>query len=225
MNLNKRKPAIRPSSNERLLAERNVERGGRPSILDNQKIEPRMRHRLQEIQQEGARIEQRAQQVARESLRRRTALAASAGEHPLGVRLLEGGVVLAAGLSLMIRNGFGQIAGLIRDGRDRVSGLTRRRPRPWEIEEQPVEEPEEEMWHREEGGSHGGSVRVIGLTGVGDAGTTGSMQTALQSPLRQEVERTKVQRLDAEEQDLPEEHLEDQLGALRARLTSLSRPG
>ncbi|GAB0057778.1 hypothetical protein SIID45300_02110 [Candidatus Magnetaquicoccaceae bacterium FCR-1] len=220
MNLNKRKPGCRSTSNERLLAER----AGRPSILDNQKIEPRQRVRLHEIRQEGARIEQRAQQqAARETQKRRSALAASAGEHPFGVRLLEGGIVLAAGITLMFRNGMDHVADWIRDGRDMMVGLTRRRPRPWELEET-LEEQEESVWHRDDGDEHGGSVRLIGQTGHDPSLDAISETAGVQSPLRPEVERTKVQRLDAEEEGLPDDHLEDQIGALRARLSTLSRP-
>ncbi|MBF0165357.1 MAG: hypothetical protein HQM01_12815 [Magnetococcales bacterium] len=224
MNLNKRKPGFRLASNERLPAERIVERSGRRSILDNQKIEPRQRVRLNEVRQEGARIEQRAQQVARETQKRRTtALAASAGEHPFGVRLLEGGVVLAAGITSMFRDGMDHVVGWIRNGREMVVGMTRRRPRPWELEET-VEELEESVWHRDEGGEHGGSVRLIGRAEHDEPVEIASGATGLQSPLRPEVERTKVQRLDAEEEGLPDDHLEDQIGALRARLSTLSRP-
>ncbi len=227
MNLNKRKLGARWNGLERV-TERSVERVGRPSILDNQKIERKSPGRLQNIQPETGRTERST--VMRESVRRRPTVATN----PFGVRLLEEGVVLAAGLSLILKNGIGHIAGWIRDGREKVSGFGSG-PRPWDHEaldarpwdpEEPVEEGDEPIWRGEMETMDAMPVRMIGRAIPRDSfQEEESDDASLESPLRQEVERNKVQKLDAEEDGLPDELLEDQAGALRARLTDASRLG
>ncbi|MBF0340125.1 MAG: hypothetical protein HQL95_04075 [Magnetococcales bacterium] len=221
MNLNRRKIAGRGNTLERITVERSGERKGRSSVLANQKIEPRTRGRLQEIRME---IPRERSPASREPVVRRRA-ASTGNAHPLGVRLLEGGVVLAAGLSMFVKNGIGQITGWIREGRDLVSGVGGSGSRPWEREEVEEQEREEGIWHGEEESDNSAHLRVIGrpegLTGLEE----GHVSPIQESPLRAEVERTKVQRLDAEEEGLPDEQLEDQAGALRARVTDALRQG
>ncbi|MBF0614018.1 MAG: hypothetical protein HQL92_02565 [Magnetococcales bacterium] len=219
MHANKRKSATRW-----VTAERTHSRFGRPSILENQKVQPRTRNRLQEILPEANRME-RAASVARENGRRRAA-AASSHTHPFGVRLLEEGVVLAAGLSMMFRNSFEQIVTWFRESRDKLWKPADKTPYAWEPE--PLEEPrdtlEEEVWD--------GDRDLHMLDEFDDAHPPEPQPMAsakpswfdfLKSPLRRDVEQHKVYSLDVEEQDLPDEELEDQAGALRTRLGGASR--
>ncbi|MBF0627677.1 MAG: hypothetical protein HQL91_05580 [Magnetococcales bacterium] len=211
MNLNKRKSGMRWAS-----MERSGERAARPSILDNQKVERRTRGRLQELRPETPRTE-RAVNVRDHAPRR------AGSAHPFGVRLLEEGVVLAAGLSLILRNGIGQIAGWIRDSRDRVMSLGSEFP-PWH--ETPLEPLEEELWQEEEKPRKREVVRLNdAIEDLEPLQEEETLDPIEQAPLRLEVERNKVYRLDAEEEGLPDEQLEDQAGALRARLSEASRLG
>ncbi|MBF0271349.1 MAG: hypothetical protein HQL98_04605 [Magnetococcales bacterium] len=218
MNVNKRKQSVRGNGYDR--STERSERPGRPSILANQNIQPKKGNRLQEIHLAASRVE-RSQ--GRDAVRRRPVV--TSPSQPIGVRLFEEGVVIAAGLSLIVKNGISHIAGWIRDGRELVSGYGQSRSQPWDREM--VEEPEEEIWRDDAQTMQGGALRLIGRPAEDDSlpDESESLCDATESPLRQEVERNKVQSLDAEEQGLSEEQLEDQAGALRARLHDASRLG
>ncbi|MBF0189950.1 MAG: hypothetical protein HQL99_02245 [Magnetococcales bacterium] len=220
MHANKRKQGGRANGYDRT-TERVGERPARASILANQNIQPRIPGKLQGLRSEITRNEQRSQ--TREAVRRRAGV--TSANPPIGVRLFEEGVVIAAGLSLIVKNGISHIAGWIRDGRELVSGYGQSRPRPWEREM--VEESEEEIWRDEGQTPQGGGLRLIGRPLEDDFRTeeSESLGDHTESPLRHEVERNKIHSLDAEEEGLSEEQLEDQAGALRARLNDASRLG
>ncbi|MBF0428170.1 MAG: hypothetical protein HQL94_04545 [Magnetococcales bacterium] len=201
-NLNKRKQGARWSAIVRI-PERTS--GGRPSVLAQQKVERRVRKKTQESV-----CEERTPCVREVPRRRAVALSV----HPLGMRLLEGGVVLAAGISLIVKNGISHLAGWIRDGRERVSGSDEEKYASWE--EDVGEESEEGIWE-------GGDVERTGNGVTKSLRVAENLSMLPPLPLREEVEFNKVQLLDAEEDGLPEEELDDQAGALRARLSDPSR--
>ncbi|MBF0294416.1 MAG: hypothetical protein HQL96_04445 [Magnetococcales bacterium] len=167
--------------------------GGRQSVLDHQQIKPRDRNRAPESRMESGRVAVQRPAPTRDNIRHR----AEAAGLPLTTRLLEGGVVLAAGLSLFVKNGFGHITGWIREGREMVSGFEGIKRFEWH-EHHPDEEYDEEIWD--------------------DTDTPPPVSTAH----RETKEVSKMHKLDTEEHELPPEELEDQAGALRARFSSAS---
>ncbi|MBF0179449.1 MAG: hypothetical protein HQM03_05405 [Magnetococcales bacterium] len=163
-------------------------------MLDHQKVQPRERIRQPESRMESGRPTEQRPAPTRENIRHR----ADAAGLPLTTRLLEGGVVLAVGLSLFVKNGISHITGWIREGREMVSGFEGIKRFEWH--ESPADEQyDEEIWD--------------------DADTPPPVSTAR----RETKEVNKMYTLDNEEQELPPEELEDQAGALRARFSTASR--
>lgn len=219
INLNKRKQGARWSVADRVPGIRLAERSGpRLSVLANQKVQRRIRHRELESHVETSRPE-RTHPPVRETLKKRPVFF-----YPIGVRLLEGGVVLAAGLSLIVKNGISQIAGWIREGKEKVTGSDANVHGfndEWEGEEN-----EEGIWDGDDGEKTIGSAAEFSW----DRTKPSTPQVASQdcsvlsdASIREDVELNKVHMLDVEEDGLPEEELVDQAGALRARLSDSVR--
>lgn len=228
INQNKRKIGARWSVLDRITPERGSERlGGRPSVLSNQRVLRRSR-KLSDGRLETVRADR--MQVAKEMTRRRF----GASSHPFGVRLLEGGVFLAAGISLIVKNGIGHIAGWIRDGREMVSGSDAALGYAWAGEEN-----EEGIWDGDDGKENSQYATESGWgsdhpeSNASDSLVAGSdlynkepdlgFSLVPEASLREEVEIKKVNRLDAEEDGLPAEELDDQAGALRAMFSDSVR--
>ncbi len=223
INSNKRKSGAQWSVIERLSFDRFGERsGGRPSVLANQKVQKRSRLKKTELHVEGVRVD--SYPTARELNKRRPGNA-----HPLGVRLLEEGVVLAANLSLIIKNSITHIAGWMREGREVDQDIDANDMHyAWEGEE----EREEGIW---DGDVEEDDIPVEPLLvshvessaprdGANfDTEPEIKLSMRSDSPLRDEVELNKVNRLDAEEDGLPVEELDDQAGALRAMFSDSTR--
>ncbi|MBF0128073.1 MAG: hypothetical protein HQM02_12800 [Magnetococcales bacterium] len=210
--LNKRKQGALWHVVERFAGDRPFER---PSVLDKQKIDRRSRGKCQDSRPE-SRMDPPLS--AKDAIRRRYANA-----HPLAVsRLLEGGVVLAAGLSLIVKNGISNIAGWIREGREMVSGSEAEMRYEWRNAH--GEELEEGIWDGDEGQESSHRVHNPDLEHVAAPPEVDDpMVLPSASTLRVEKELNKVSLLDAEEDGLPTEELEDQAGALRAMFSESSR--
>ncbi|MEO5333753.1 MAG: hypothetical protein H7839_17210 [Magnetococcus sp. YQC-5] len=232
INLNKRKLSSRWAGGFRLTGERHGERS-RPSVLANQKVQKRLRGKteLRVVQAPEQTVDnlrnERTPTVNKEITRRRSSATFS---HPLGVRLLEGGVVLAAGLSLIIKNGISQIAGWIREGRDIVKGSDTDIRYAWH-DDAHHEENEEGIWDGHDCEEESNVATQSACDQNSSVNPDHSPQLLAQesdldqtlSPLRKEVEFIKVQMLDAEENGIPDEELDDQAGALRARISESAR--